>query len=226
MEKANIRKVAWFEVRDKVKKVNPRLSDIIDEIDPSQKFPLYIARYPYGSMIVNEGEFYIPSTLGSIVPISDKQIDPKTREELTYSGMGLPAGVVIEHTAHESVTTSQQILPLGVVGQGSIFALWKKLDEELSFHPINMFTITAGDRFIFMVPKISNILWHKNLKRDFNISLPPPVSLLDQWEIFKAIVHHPDTNCNWATELLFFSKIWFEKIKNDKNWRALKLPIR
>jgi hypothetical protein len=99
----------------------------------------------------------------------------------------------------------------------------KKLEENNSFHPVKMFTITAGARFICMLPNISDLSLHKNLKRDFNVRQAPPKTLLEQWEIFKTIAYHPLAHCNWAVELLFFSEKWFEKIKCDSAWRSLYL---
>lgn len=223
MEKASIKKVYWAHIRDRVSKVNPSLAKIIDHIDPTVKFPLYLARYPYGSVIVNEGVFNVPMPNGELMPLDESHIDSNIKEDFTYAGTGIPAGVVLDRSMHESIATTDQILPLGVVSKGSIFALWRKLDSAVSYHPIKMFTITAGARFIFMLPNISDRSLHKNLKRDFNVRQSPPKNLLDQWEIFKTILNHPSATCDWSTELLFFSGQWFEKIKNDPAWRDLHL---
>ncbi|EKD75379.1 MAG: hypothetical protein ACD_44C00148G0004 [uncultured bacterium] len=223
MQNAAIKKVFWKEIRTKILSVNHQLTKVIDDIDPGEKFPLYLASYPYGSSIVNEGVFYLPSNEGEIIPIDDIRIDSKMRADFTYSGKGLPAGIVLKNTAHESIGLTKQILPVGVVSPGSIFALWRKLDAVPSFHPIKMFTITAGARFIFMLPNISDHSLHKNLKRDFNVRQLPPKTLIEQWDIFKSITHHPLLDCDWATELLFFSEQWFEKIKHDNAWRTLYL---
>ena len=223
MRETIIKKVLWKEIRPKVLKVNEQLTKIIDDIDPDVKLPLYFARYPYGSAIVNEGIFYVPNNEGEIVPIDDNRIDNKMREDFSYSGNGLPAGVILTNTAHESIGLTNQLLPMGVVSPGTIFALWRKLDQISTFHPIKMFTITAGARFIFMLPNISDYSLHKNLKRDFNVRQAPPKTLVEQWEIFKSITHHPSLNCDWAVELLFFSRQWFEKIKQDPAWYTLYL---
>ena len=70
MEKTRvIRKFIWKEIRDKVAKVNAALANIIDQIDPDSRFPLYSVCYPYGSTIVEEGVFYLPTPEGKIVPI-------------------------------------------------------------------------------------------------------------------------------------------------------------
>lgn len=225
MEKASLKKVSWAQVRERVKEVNPSLAAIIDEIDPKTQFPLYIARYPFGNIIVNEGVFNVPTQNGDLVPIDNGNISPQIKEDFTYAGIGLPAGVVLDRSMHESITTSNQVLPLGVVSTGSIFALWKKLDPAISYHPIKMFTLTAGARFIFMLPNISDYSLHKNLKRDFNVRQPPPRSLIDQWDIFKTILNHPSVDYDWSTELLFFTSQWFHKIKNDPAWRNLYLYL-
>jgi hypothetical protein len=223
MQNAIIQQVYWKDIREKVISVNPQLGKVIDEINPGSEFPLYFASYPYGSPIVNEGVFYLPDNQGEVVPIDDSRIDDKMRTNFNYSGNGLPAGIVLKNTAHESISSTHQILPMGVVSPGSIFALWKKLDETPSYHPVKMFTITAGARFICMLPNISDHSLHKNLKRDFNVRQAPPKNLLEQWDIFKTIAAHPSANCDWSTELLFFSEKWFEKIKNDDAWRPLYL---
>lgn len=225
MEIPAIKRQFWKDVSSKVANLNPRLAKIINEIDPGDELPVYIARYPYGSVIVKNGIFHIPYSEGQITPINDVTIDSNIQNDLTYRGIGLPAGIVLEHSIHEAVTTCRQLLPLGVVMPGSVFALWKKLDNEATYHPINMFTITSGARFIFMVPNISNLEYHRNLKRDFNLSLPPPNELTDHWRLFTAIINSPANRCKWSTELLFFSKNWFSKICTDKAWKDLYLYL-
>ena len=104
-------------------------------------------------------------------------------------------------------------------------SLWRKLENTPTFHPIRIFDITAGARSLFMIPNISDLALHKNLKRDFNIRQSPPKKLLNQWEIFKSIAQHPEINCNWHTEILFFSDKWLKKIKEDKEWQSLFLIL-
>lgn len=223
MEKASIKKVTWKQIRKKVDKVNPILANTIDAIDPSDDFTLYHASYPYGSVIVEDGVFHIPLPDGKIVPSHDIQVDNQIKSDFNYPDRGIPPGVVLNNSYELFINAKGNVLPILVTQPGSIFALWKKLEFSSTFHPSNIFNITAGARSIFMLPNISDIALHKNLKRDFNIRQSPPKNLLDQWEIFKSIAHHPEAKCNWATELLFFPVKWLEKIKNDKSWQPLFL---
>ncbi len=225
MKYGSIKKTTWSEIRNRVSKVNFRLAEVIDAINPDESYSLYLARYPFGSKVVDEGIFHLPSSSGEVVPIDDNKINDCVRNDLNYLGTGVPSGIILEHTIHEVVTICGQMLPLGVVKPGSIFALWKKLDSDPSFHPVNMFTLTAGARFIFMGPNISNLTQHRNLMRDFNLRLHPSKDLLGQWEIFKILANHPSNKEVWFAELLFFSSKWFEKIMNDQSWQPLKLLL-
>ena len=222
MEEINFKKVIWEEVRKEVENVNSNLANVIDRISPNKKLHLYIGEYPFASIIVKDGLFHIPNSKNETIPISD--IAEKTiKMDFSYSSYGIPAGIVLEKTMHESVTVTNQILPLGIAEPGSIFALWKKLDKEHSYHPIKMFTLTAGARFIFMLPNVNDTTCNLNLRRRYNINERQPRILLDQWEIFKNIVHHAKPKCDWSTKLLFFPNSWFEKIYSDSSWQALRV---
>jgi hypothetical protein len=224
MEKANIQKFSWKDIRKQVYNVNPILVDTIDALDPDQ-FYLYKVSYPYGSVIVENGIFQIPLPDGSIVPLDNPIVSKELKTDFEYANGGLPAGVVLKNSYELFINTKNTILPILVTQPGSIVALWKELEAVSHFHPIRMFSIYAGARCVFMLPNISDLALHKNLKRDFNVRQPPPKNLLDQWDIFKTISQHPDAKCNWTTELLFFSGKWFEKIKNDKAWQSLYLLL-
>lgn len=225
MEKASIQKVFWKDVRNEVAQVNPSLSSIIDDIDPSNDYALYKASYPYGSVIIENGIFHIPLSDGSIAPLHDQLISNQIKTDLGYANGGLPVGIVLNKSYELFINTKNCTLPILVAQPGSIIALWKELEPASHFHPTRIFNINAGARCIFMLPNISDLALHKNLKRDFNVRQQPPKNLLDQWEIFKTIAHHPASKCNWSTELLFFSGKWFEKIKNDKAWQPLYLML-
>lgn len=64
MIKATLSKVYWKDMRKDVLNLNPNLGKIIDQINPNDSYPLYLASYPYGSVIVNEGVFNLPNSEG------------------------------------------------------------------------------------------------------------------------------------------------------------------
>ncbi|EKD91568.1 MAG: hypothetical protein ACD_29C00485G0003 [uncultured bacterium] len=225
MTKAVIEKISWKKIRDSVVKINSTLCKSIDSLDPDDELSLYKISYPYGSNIVENGVFHVPLPNGNIVPLHDSLVNRQLKIDLGYAQGGLPVGVVLKNSYELFINTKNCILPILIVQPGSIIALWKELETVSHFHPIRIFSITAGARCIFMLPNISDLALHKNLKLDFNVRQLPPKNLLDQWEIFKTIVHHPVSQCAWSTDLLFFSGKWFEKIKNDKAWQSLYLLL-
>lgn len=223
MEQARLKKVTWEIMKQRVEEVHPTLAETINQLNPGKDLYFYSITYPYGSMIVENGIFRVPLENGDIVPISDSRVKSQIKEDLGYAESGIPPGIVIKNGYEIFIRTKNRILPILTTQPGSMIALWKELEKFPTFHPVRIFNIAAGARSIFMLPNISDLSLHKNLKRDFNISSPAPKNLTTQWEVFKAIASHPEVKCNWNTDLLFFPKKWLDRIKYDKAWNSLLL---
>lgn len=221
MQKPSLKKVTWQDVRERVAQRNAQFAKVVDKIAPGADYPLYQVRYPYGSVIVDEGTFFLANAEGELVTLDDVRLDKEIKKDLAYAGRGIPTGIVLEHAAEFFVNTPGHTLPLSLSVPGDIFSLWKKFDPVPPFHPVKIFSITAGARCIFMLPNIGDHAFHRNLKRDFNVRLLPPKELLDQWHVFKAIAHHPAAECDWSSELLFFSGKWLDSVRQDPAWREL-----
>lgn len=227
MEGENIQKVHWKDVREKIAKVNSVLARTIDEISPDNRFPLYIFRYPYGSTIANHGLFHLPiSDNEETIAINDSKIDEMIKDEFSYAQSGPPIGIIINNTTEESAENIQgEFVPTLIGRPGTIIWLWDRLDKNSIYSPFKVFSVTAGARCIFMLPNISDIALHRNLKRDFHVQLPPPKSILDHWDIFKAILRHPDIKSDWTTEIIFLPGSWLESMRKDRAWRPLLLLL-
>lgn len=160
---------------------------------------------------------------GGVERFSKNNSGEQIANALSYARTGMPLGLVLENAFQESLTHlySDQTLPLGVVQQGSIFALWKHLDDAMSYHPANLFHITAGASSLFMLPNIGNEISHKYLKRDFGVSQRAPKTLAEHWGIFKKIANHPDSNNDWQVSLLLFTDPWVKALKSDPEWNTL-----
>src|SRR3990167_2327735 len=111
MEKANIKKVTWKNVRKIVSEVNPAIADIIDDIDPGDDFALYKASYPYGSVIVEKGVFHVPLPDGKIVPISDTQVNKQIKSDFEYADGSIPPGIVLNNSYELFINAKGSILP-------------------------------------------------------------------------------------------------------------------
>ena len=216
-----LEKTNWDNIKEQALIVNPYFSEVVNKISPSSNLTLYKITYPYGATIVDRGVFHVPIEDGQIVPITDPRVNKEIRQDLAYAKDGMPVGIVLKNAYEVFIDAGDYILPVVNAYPGSYIALWKELDTFAYYHPINIFTVTAGARSIFMLPNISDMMLHKNLIRDFNVAKQPPKELLDQWHIFKAITEHQ--KCDWGVEILILSGQWVEKARADSAWQKLYL---
>lgn len=212
-----IEKYNWKTIRNLVKKIQPSLFQVIDEIDPPSNCCLYLARYPYGSLIADRGTFNLPNSKGEIVPINHSSISNNLREELGYSGT-IPLGLVTENSIESFLQAKHRVIPASLKSVGELVSLWRVLEEDKFSYHLN-WTISSGARSICMLPKITDTACHKSLKIKYDLKLPVPKELFSHWEIFTHISNHPNFSQPWMSELLFFSNEWF-KYKKDKKWQG------
>lgn len=91
--KSNLVRSCWSELRNEVTMIDERLASIIDEINPSDDLPLYVAEYPYGE-IIDDGVFYYPDDNGCLRPLADESLAGSVREDFLYAGESTPTGIV------------------------------------------------------------------------------------------------------------------------------------
>jgi hypothetical protein len=222
MKKSSLEELTWDEIRSEFAQKNPRLAKIIDALSPSKEYTLFKATYPYGAEIVKNGTANIPNNEGECINFNDPRLDPKLREKLLYNNGSTPVSMVLKNSAEIFVVVENNTVPLyGLIPTGRIFGTWKVLNQEGSHTPAFIWNMTSGARSLFMMPKISEKMRHNRLKRDFGITVDTPKALLDHWEVFSALANSDQFGETWEAEILFFPKIWFEKL-DDEKWMAFK----
>ncbi|MCL5261593.1 MAG: hypothetical protein M1561_08030 [Gammaproteobacteria bacterium] len=223
---SSLQTVLWQNIRTKFAKIQPQLTTLIDDLCPGKDFPLYLICYPFGSIFLDDGVFMLPTSSGKLVPISDAEIPQNVQKGLAYAGTKIPAGIVLTKSVEAFICIANRIVPQRLYSAGEMFALWgHMLSGDFFYHPPRIFSMSSGARSIFMLPKIGDYYFHKNLEREFNLTQSPPKSLNNHWEVFTELSRHPDLNCSWATELIFFSEKWIKKIydKKDQAWNKLRI---
>jgi hypothetical protein len=213
----------WDSVREEVKRVNPRLYNIIQEISPNKSYVLLKAHYPFGQKILDNGELILPSASnGSFIHFSHYH-DPQIKKLLNYSS--IPVGLLLNKACEIFIETSHHhILPLKYIQAGSFFGLFEYLNKLVSIKTSPVWCITAGARSLFMLPSISEKRAHKRISYTFHTSPTPPHTYEEQWDIFRAIAQQ--SSPQWKNSVLFFSDKWFEHVgKKDKNWNEFYLSL-
>ncbi|OGT05808.1 MAG: hypothetical protein A2103_04935 [Gammaproteobacteria bacterium GWF2_41_13] len=211
----------WSQARSYLHGLNDELANIIDELNPSKRYTIYKARYPYGSEILKNFIFQFPSHDGQFISIDDPRIPSALREDLGYNYNTNPAGILLNKAIEIYVEVEHRIVPFSVVYPGGVFGLWKILDIPPISHcpPQFCWGMTAGARSIFMLPQISEANAHSKLRKEFHINADKPRGFQDHQHVFTEIANSSIFPSPWSLDVLFFSKAWFEKIHTmDKAW--------
>jgi hypothetical protein len=213
----DIIKVTWSEIRSKVIEVNPALAEVVDAREMPPGAALYRARYQYGQKIANKGALNLPTKDGTVVNLHSDIVPHELSNDLSYSS--LPIGVILTNTAEVfREVGNKRVLPLAFFEPGVPLGLLETLEPPGSCCVRNVWDVIAGARSIFMLAKISDGLAHKKLQRETGITTPQPKEMFDHFSVFRDLHKSDAIKEKWETEVLFFSKVWFEEKPNDVGW--------
>lgn len=216
-----IKVLTWNDIRQEVKKVNQGLADIIDNLSPDDSYKIYKVSYPFGSMIFNRGILNLPNNSENLTSLHDYTTSSNIKEDLSYRA--IPMGLMLKKSSEVFIERENRFIPLTILSEGTIFGAWETLDPPQSYFIKLAWNVSSGARSMFMLPKISEKSGYKRLQKEFDIRINSPKELKDHWDIFKKLTNCENFPSPWQSEVLFFSKKWFEKITLDKEWLSLKL---
>ena len=214
-----LEEIAWENVREEVHKVNPFLTELIDEFCTHSQLPLYRGRYPFGATIVKDGIFYLPTSKGTVLPLNDDSIPQSMQENVGYNN-GIPLGIVLRNSAELFMCPKARTIPFSIMQPGKLFGLWRALSSSLSYLAPQVWHMVAGARNIFFLPRITDTPSYKKLARARGIKQPMPRNLLDQWPMLTQLASHPNFSHKWYTDMLFFPFSWLN-IKDGARLNSL-----
>jgi len=212
-----IEELTWQDVRDSVISSCKDLADIIDDISPNKEHTVFKIRYPFGMKIADKTSFYLPTDLNTSILATDPEITNNIKSKLAYNS--LPLGIMIKNTAEIFFDIHRKVFSLATFGKGLEIGIWEH------FGWTSPYSITSGARSLYMLPKISEALSHKHLKKKFGITESPPKQLYDHWQVFSQLANSEEFSTKWYCEVVFLSAKWAESIKKDAAWSKLALYI-
>ncbi len=217
----NIVILHWADIRSKVAAINPRLVTLIDDFAPSSDFDFVNITYKFGQPIIKNGQIQLPlsNTLSS-VSLNDKNVPRAIQERLNYSS--IPAAVILNKKAEVFYESVDRVMPTKIFNSGSMFGLWEMFDPAPGEFVKHVWSIIAGARSVFMLPKIANQLSHKQLQREYTIQSHAPNHMLQHHQIFTEIANSQQIKDPWEMNVLFFSKQW-QMLDETKDYNGLKL---
>lgn len=225
-EKRGLVKMYWPQVRERVKKVEPNFAKIVDELNPSKSFPLYLAYYPYGSIDADTQSSLFPTNDGNFFRLTDSNAPKDVICNLGYSKNNTPFGMVLDKQieCYIDLKNKKRIIPWCIYTPGKMFPFTRILSQRDAriYAPNGLLSSTAGSRSVFMLPNIGCETNHVNLKRDFKIKSSPPKSIYEHWNVFKEIINSNSINSSWRCCVMYFSGQWLKQLHNDTAWSKLK----
>lgn len=219
MKKINsrIQELTWEEARPYIAKVDKKLVQIIDQWKPDKSYKLYSVKYQYNDLIADQGRFQLPLDNGEVVPLSNTQVSPVLKRNLSYRT--IPLGILIDKGCEVFMDLeNNRVANLAFFSPGVLLGLWETLDEEASHYPKNLWSVSAGARTAFLLPKATEANSYNVLRQKYHLRVPPPKRFTDQSKVFAQICKHKSSECTWESHLIFFSEKWIQQDEANIGW--------
>lgn len=200
-----IERTNWQEQKHLIQLVNSEFYNIVEELELGDDLPLYYAKYPYGTKLLDKGRLQVINNNGAQVDLLDQSIDKNIQNELGYP-ITLPMGIVIKKKIELYHLNENRSIPYLIFNPGSLFALSAVLDSSSSFDEGDFWEATAGIRTITLTQKFSDKRYLRNFEKKLHLSLFTPTAYSDQWELFKQLA--PVLDPSWEVELIYFPQQW------------------
>lgn len=211
----SIEQVEWDDVKNEVSQINPILGRVIEGV--SAKGELFKARYHYGDTILKEGKLHLPLLSGGTIELSSEMVPHEIRKNLDYRHV--PLGFILSKSIEVHFDSDDRVVPSKLISSGNFFGLWEMFDPPPTEFSKSVWSISAGARTAFMLPRIADAISHTRLKSDYGISSYAPKKLIDHSNVFSDLASRQSTH--WDCEILFFCESWLDIQEN--NLSALQL---
>lgn len=204
--------VTWDQVAPAFKKIEPAFYQAIEALSPGEDLPLVKVRYPFGATIIDANStLNLPVSANVDCPLTDPDTPKQLREWLGYQSV--PLGANLNKSVEVYREIDQRIFSL------ALFQPSLEIGVYELFSPATSFALSAGARSLLMLPKVTDTLSHKNLKRQFNIRTSSPKRMSEQWQVFTELANHPEFTAPWHCDIVFFTRPWIAKLK-DPAWQG------
>lgn len=207
--KRTIKETNWNESKYYVKKVNPALFCIIDNIPEKHHDKLYLASYLFGDSIVKSGDLYIPSTSGDLIGVKQQ----RTLPSLAYSA--IPLALPLNRTCEVFMMLEEKSIPLALIQAGEPFGAFEITNYLFNRNTHAVYHVSAGVNSLFLLPKLTNARKMMALQKKYKLSPDDDLRYFHQQkEVFTRILNYKNSPSDWSCEVLLFGEKWFSK-KND-----------
>jgi hypothetical protein len=215
-----MQKLAFKDIKEEIRKINPEFVEIVESVKGAQNCGVYLAEYRYGDYIVKAGGFNVPIA-GELKDL--RECDDKLKTDLGYNFMTNPISMSLDKTIELYIQLDDSSTPFKLYEAGSLFGFTfiTSLSNKDSRTPsgITSWDLTAGLRNIVSLSSLSDKNGLNALMRHFDYVCSKPDSLFDHWQVIRGIGRNDP---QWRCRMLYFNVEWFDKL-SSKAWMPIKL---
>lgn len=218
-----IESFSWNEVKHRIQAVNSELFHLIEEIQPDNEIPFFIAHYDFGEHFGVKQHAYLPTTAGTLEKIESTHTDNYLFENLGYGKNSIPLGIILDkYCEWHYFGENDRIFPDCVQGPGAIFNMQIIFEEDKTVEN-NVLSASSGALSSFLLPSIGCKRKHSRIQRYYKIATPVPKSPYEHYIVFKELLRSKQEQSTWQSQLLYFSEQFVNNIRHNKKWIKLKL---
>jgi hypothetical protein len=227
----SIIKVTWQEIRDSLYEVEPRFTEIVDELTPDKDCYLYVLSFPYGAMIGDDISQFIPYEDGTgFYRLTAENAPADIIKNLGYGKDSAPLGMVLNKAIEFFVDLPDKelTLPIRIAGSGEFYNFSRILsinNNKKPFAPNGLLKATAGARTVFSLPYLTCNNSFNRLEGTIGTLNKYPASQYDHFDLFKLITNNQSVTTKWRMKLIYFSQKWIDNILNNEKWFKLRSYI-
>ncbi len=214
-----VEELKWKEARKYMVHGCRELYKIFEEIDPTDQYTFIRICYPYGSLIMHNDELYIPYDGNLTISLNSPEIPQTLRAKLSYQS--IPFGIITKNPIEIFREVGEHVLSIALSGPNKGI----ELGIFEYFGLTTCYSVTAGARSLFFVPKISKTRHHKKVTKHFHAKCIQPTNVFKQWYVFKELYNSEFFTTKWETEMIFLTKAWSDGLQKNKKsvaWEKLQ----
>lgn len=210
--------VYWQDIKHQASNVNPEFSQLIDQLSPGNDLPLLKLTLPYGFTLFDQGQEQFSNAQYTLH--TDTQVDLNEQWPELFNYCSLPLGLCLGGVYEVFVDLGKRIIPQTTINPGKFLGLFETLSTKTDEKRSPPWSITSGVRSTFVLSPISQLVNHQRLQRQIGINTPLPKTMYEHWFVFRDLMQH--TDCHWRSELILFTRPWYERIFNQADGISLQ----
>lgn len=215
-----VEELNWNDVVNTIAATNPDLAKTMKFLNDDENYVFYKASYQFGDKIIKNGKCYLPLDGDGSIEFDDPELPDTLRANLSYVENEDPLGMILSKNSEFYLPGQELLYPQQIVQPGYMFGIPRAIEDNVSNTASSVLELTlhAGNRSLFMLPKISDQIGHNKIRDYYDTETLAPDSLQDHWALFVDIAKR--SKSPWRCEVLYFPRAWINKLKSDE-WAAV-----